>query len=125
MFWRKTVNELEKEVLSLGGNISKLEAEKRILKEEVADLKLKKKMEEEDIKHMIKIDRERKDIEVEKEKIEVNRKANDAIAEVKDKYRDKVETQLHEQAKEMKSIYTSILGRLPNYNVNHKVNENK
>ena len=125
MFWRKTVNKLEQEKETLEMHLENLELEKKILKEEVSDLKLKKKMEEEDIKHMIKIDRERKDIEVEKEKIEVNRKANDAIAEVKDKYRDKVETQLHEQAKEMKSIYTSILGRLPNYNVNHKVNENK
>ena len=52
--------------------IEGLENEKKALKGEVADLKLKKKIGEEEIKHVVKIDRERKDIEIEKEKLKYN-----------------------------------------------------
>jgi hypothetical protein len=103
--------------------ISDLEKEKYELKEQLSDLKLKKKMEEEDIKHMIKIDRERKDIELEKEKIKLQGEKDEAIGRVKDKYRDKTETQLEKQVKGMKDMYSEILKRLPNYNVKHNIKE--
>jgi len=116
MFWDKKVTKLE-------ASIETLQLEKMGLKEEVADLKLKKKMEEEDIKHMIKIDRERKDIEIEKEKLKLEGEKASAIAEVKDTYRDKTEAQLEKQLGNMKDMYGEILTRLPNYNVKHTVQE--
>lgn len=104
-------------------DIERLEKDKRELKEQLEDLKLKKKMEEEDIKHMVKINNERKDIELEKEKIKLSREKDDAIATVKDEYRDKTEQQLEKQVGNMREMYGEILERLPNYNV--KVSESR
>lgn len=78
-------------------------------------------MENEDIKHMVKIDRERKDIWFEKEKLKLSKDKADAIAAVKDEYRDKTEAQLEKQLGNMKDMYGEILERLPNYNVRHIV----
>ena len=119
MFWNKKDEEKE----DLKRTIKGLESEKKDLKEEVGDLKLKKKMEEEDIKHMVKIDRERKDIEIEKEKVKLAGEKADAIAAVKDNYRDKTEAQLEKQLVNMKSMYGEILERLPNYNVQHDIKD--
>jgi hypothetical protein len=108
-----TIYELQAKVISL-------EKERRSLKEEVEDLKLKKKTSEEDIKHMVRmkeerlaIDHERKDLEREKEK-------EQAIAEVKDAYRDKTEKYLNEQIDRASKMYAEILERLPNISVNMK-----
>jgi lantibiotic modifying enzyme len=113
------------EVRSLNATISGLEKDKKVLKEEVSDLKLKKKVEEEEIKHLIKINQERKDIELEKEKIKLEGAKAKEIAEVKDNYRDKTEQQLEKQLEMMKGMYSEILGRLPNYNVDHNIKEEK
>jgi 3-hydroxyisobutyrate dehydrogenase-like beta-hydroxyacid dehydrogenase len=125
MFWNNKESKLEAEKEDLKKVIETLEKDKKGLKEEVGDLKLKKKMEEEDIKHMVKIDRERKDIELEKEKIKLEGEQAKAIAKVKDEYRDKTEAQLKEQLGGMKDMYGEILGRLPNYNVNHEIKQGK
>jgi hypothetical protein len=114
-----------RKVKGLESDIECLEEDKRKLKEELADLKLKKKMEEEDIKHMVKINNERKEIELEKEKVKLERKSAEEIAKVKDEYRDKTEQQLEKQLSNMKDMYGEILIRLPNYNVNHKISEGK
>jgi seryl-tRNA synthetase len=103
--------------------IERLKDEKRKLKEELEELKLQKKMEEEDIKHMVKINNERKEIELEKEKVKLMKEKDEAIAKVKDDYRDKTEKQLERQLTDMRGMYTEILERLPNYNV--KVKEDR
>ena len=72
---------------------------------------------------MIKIDRERKDIEIQKEKMTLQEEQVSAIAKVKDEYRDKVETELLARVKDMKGMYSEILVRLPKYNVDHKIVE--
>jgi len=114
---------LEAQKEDLKTDVEYLASDRKKLKEEVSDLKLKKKMEEEDIKHMIKIDRERKDIEVEKEKLKLVGEKDAAIAKVKDEYRDKTEAQLEKQLGNMKDMYGEILARLPNYNVKHTIKE--
>ena len=122
MFFKKEAkDDNEKEDLKV--LIKQLEREKRQLKEDLAELKLKKKLEEEDIKHMVKINNERKDIELEKEKIKLTQKSNDEIAKVKDRYRDKTEAQLEKQLVNMKGMYGEILERLPNYNIKHNIKE--
>jgi hypothetical protein len=121
MWFSKKEDDTEKD--DLKAIIKSLEKEKRTLKEDLADLKLKKKMESEDIKHMVKINNERKDIELEKEKIKLERQSADAIAKVKDSYRDKTEQQLEKQLVNMKGMYGEILERLPNYNVKHTIKE--
>jgi len=71
-------------------------------------------MEEEDIKHMVKINEERKDIEIEKEKVKLNGEKATEIAEVKDQYRDKIEANLEGQLGKMDGMYKELLARLPN-----------
>ena len=122
MFWSH--NEVSKND-ELKADIKRLNKEKRELKEELADLRLKKKLEDEDIKHMVKINNERKAIELEKEKIKLERKGAEEVAKVKDAYRDKTEEQLEKQLTGMREMYAEILERLPNYNINHNVKESK
>ena len=107
----------------LQADITRLEKDKRTLKDELEDLKHQKKLESEDIKHMVKINNERKDIELEKEKAKLEREQATAIAKVKDDYRDKTEKQLEKQLTNMKDMYGEILERLPNYNVKHNITE--
>lgn len=121
MFWKKDDNSVE--LAQLKSDVDRLEKEKRVVREELEDLKLKKKLESEDIKHMVKINSERKDIELEKEKIKLQKKSADEIAAVKDEYRDKTEQQLEAQVKDMKGMYSEILTRLPTFT--HAVKEKR
>ena len=121
MFWNKNKEVEAKEELER--TIKNLEKDKRNLKEDLAELKLKKKLEDEDIKHMVKINNERKDIELEKEKMKLERKSAVEIAAVKDSYQNKTEEQLEKQLTNMKDMYGEILERLPNYNIKHNIKE--
>lgn len=121
LFEKKT----DDEVSALNRTIKSLEGDKKKLKEEVSDLTYKKKMETEDIKHMVKISAEKKDLEIEKEKMKLEGEKASEIATVKDTYRDKMETQLTEEKDTIKEMYSQILERLPNYNVNHAISEGK
>jgi len=97
-----------------------LKSEIRKLKEEVEDLKLKKKIEEEDIKHMVKIKEEALEIDYKKKELDAEREKEKEIASVKDTYRDKLETFLQNQVKDVKEMYGQILKRLPDVNVRLK-----
>ena len=94
-----------------------LEDEVTKLKEEVADLKLKKKIEDEDIKHMVKMREEQLDLQLQKKQLEFEGETQRAIAKVKDEYRDKTEKQLHTHAEKTQEIYTEIMKRLPEVKV--------
>lgn len=96
---------------TLKQSITDLEISKR---EQVAKLELDRKTAEEDIKHMQKMQLEVKDLEIEKEKVKLERAQQEAIANVKDEYRDKTEKQLQKQADDLKQMYAAILERLPN-----------
>lgn len=123
---RKQKEELEKEVRILKARLadeSVLDRLKRNitkLKDELSELKQTKKMEEEDIKHMVKIQKERNAIELEKKTMELEREKQNEVAEVKDEYRDKTEVQLKSESTNMKEMYGQILKRLPNISANLK-----
>lgn len=105
----------EKEILEK--DIKHKEEEKKRLREELAEIKLDKKMSEEDIKHMVKMKTEQKDIELQKEKLKLQEAHEKTIAEVKDVYRDKIEKYLEVQVERMESMYKEVLNRLPNVNM--------
>jgi len=110
MFWSKkrmVVTDLERK-------IEGLEQERTNLKREVEDLKIAKKISEEDIKHMVKMKEEKLDIEHQKKVATIERQKDVAVAAVKDGYRDKVEANLEVQRKEMREMYSEVLKRLPN-----------
>lgn len=107
-------------MFELRGKVNQLEKEKKGLIEEVEKLKLKKKLEDEDIKHMVKINEERLNIEHEKKVMETEKKKDVEVAKVKDDYRNKMELNLEKQIGNMKEMYGEILERLPNVNVKLK-----
>ena len=115
MFWKKSENVVreENEVAKLKAAITSLENERVDLKREVEDLKSKRKIEEEEIKHLVKIKDEKREIEYEKREMALERKKNKAIADVKDEYRDKVEQNLENRNTELKEMYTEILSIVP------------
>jgi len=124
MFFLKKYKDEAKKLIEDNAKLeakNKLMGENSELKQEVHDTKLeldqlknKKKMEEEDIKHMVKINSERKDIELEKEKISLQGEQAKEIAQVKDEYRDKIEANLEGQLGKMDGMYKELLARLPN-----------
>lgn len=131
IFNNKETGVLKTRTEKLEKELEKLRVERLDLKDEVGDLKLKKKVEEEDIKHMVKMKEERLDLEHQKKTAKLgaefaSKNANaelekqQAIGEVKDKYRDKAEAVLEKQVNDMKDMYGQILERLPNVAVKLK-----
>lgn len=106
MFWNKETPELKIE-------IAKLKAEKRTLKDELLDLKAQKKIEDEDIKHLVRLTQEKQEVELQKKEMALEKAKNEAIATVKDEYRDKLEINLIAQKDDIKEMYAQILERLP------------
>tara|TARA_R110000803_G_scaffold210685_3_gene283218 strand:+ start:8136 stop:8522 length:387 start_codon:yes stop_codon:yes gene_type:complete len=124
MFGNKSLikerDELREEVTELKRELperDQLREEVRKLKDDIAGLKSKKKIEEEDIKHMVRLKEERMEVANEKKSLEMEREKDKAIAEVKDNYRDKLEGRLEKEVGNMKEMYGQILERLPNINV--------
>jgi len=99
----------------------------RQLKEEVADLKLEKKIETEDIKHLVKITEERKDLELDKERLKLEREKDAEVSqiredcageikEVRDEYTKKQEDTLQKQIEDGNKMFSEVMARLPNIN---------
>jgi membrane-associated HD superfamily phosphohydrolase len=132
MFWNKELKKLLKETKELFGNaveeagkqvtdlskdVATLKKEKQDLTEQVEKLKLDAKIADEDIKHMVKMKEERLELDHQKKIAAVEKEKADAIADVKDKFRDKMEEQLAKESANIKEMYGEILKRLPDVNV--------
>jgi len=122
MFWNKNAAQVK-----IGQSIEKLLQEKVELKDsvvelngEVKQLKQDRKVEEEDIKHMIKMREEALEIDKQKFEMKCEKEKDAAIATVKDAHRDKLEALLQNQINDGKELYTEILARLPSIKVNMK-----
>ena len=90
------------------------------LRGKLKEVQQDKKLEEEDIKHMIKMREEAFEVDKQKFELKCEREKDAAIAKVKDDHRDKLEELLHGQIKDGKELYSEILSRLPNVNVRLK-----
>ena len=94
----------------------RLQQELSSVKDELDELRRLKKHEAEDIAHLVKIKESKLELEFEK-KVQANDALREqAIAKVKDEFRDKLEKQLREETKNIREMYTEILARLPNLN---------
>ena len=115
MFWKKNkeIGELKKEKKGLEKEIEKLD-------KEVSQLKSQKKIEEEEIKHLVKIKDEKREIEYQRKEIEIQKKSDDEVMQVKIEYQNKIESNLQKQIADAKSMYSEILARLPNIAVRLK-----
>ena len=87
------------------------------LKRKVKDLTLDKKISEEDIKHMVKLKLEAADVATEKKELKLQRASDKKVMDIKLEYQNKTEKGLQEQLKDLKSMYESVLQRLPDVNV--------
>jgi hypothetical protein len=113
-----------KEVLYDGGKgrekIEELNKEIDILKTNIKDLELKKRLEEEEIKHLVKMKEEKQAIEIQKKEIDLAKAFQQKEMELQSKYHDKIITTIEESRKESRDLYTAIMDRLPNVNVEMK-----
>jgi DNA anti-recombination protein RmuC len=87
------------------------------LKSENKKLKTTRDMEDEQIAHKLKMREETCDMNYNKKLIKKDEECANAIAAVKDTYRDKTEKQLEKRGDELKNMYGQILKRLPDVNM--------
>ena len=120
MFSHKRTTKLKNDIIKLEDEHDVVTDENRKVKDELAELKQKRKMEDEDIRNLVKIKEGKLDLEHQKKQVELERGQQTAIATVKDEYRDKLESNLQQQVKDVKEMYGEILARLPNVNVKLK-----
>lgn len=90
------------------------------LKTELAELKLKKRMEEEEIKHLVKMKEEKQFIDAQKKEIELQKQYQKKEMDLQTVYHDKIIATIEESRKEARDLYTRIMDRLPNVNVEMK-----
>lgn len=141
MFGKKPttqVSDLLEEVKTQKRLIVGLKKEKMDLYEEVEKLKLRKRIESEEITHLIKINEERTATTLEKEKVKLETEKQQAITKLKDesrleleeslkKFHSKIESRFSEELKNLKEVYGLIMSRLPNvnYNIDKQIYEGK
>ena len=98
--------------------------EKKRIQEELDGLRSEKKIEEEEIKHMIKMREERQAIALERKEIAIQKDADEQvktaqttyrqkIQEMHEDYRHKVEEHLESRNEDMKNTMEQVLARLP------------
>jgi len=130
MFWRRNV-----ETESLREDVKLLEAANKSLKEdniklktEHEELKLKKRLEQEEIVHMQKINKERLEAQIETKKIELERKHVESLSKFKEEQRvalvdslrefhTKMEKRSDDEVKRIQQMYDSIMNIMPKVNL--------
>lgn len=136
MFWNKDskVIALKKELQALNDlkdkialDMEEAKADKRIaeeeldaVKRELVSVKSKKVIEEEKIKHLIKMKEEANELRYQKREMALNKNHAEALAAVKDNYQEKLTKMQEDQHKEVKEMYSEIIQLLPNVNVRMK-----
>ena len=116
------------DVAELQGEYEKTLKALRATKEELEDIKLKKRLEAEEIQHMVRISEEKNKQEVENEKIRLQREFAEMITNLKDQNRreleeslkqfhGKMESRFSEELKNLKEVYGLLMQRLPNVNL--------
>lgn len=124
MFGKKLVDaDISVKLDEYAKEVKSLRESKDELHLDIKKLKLEKKNEIEETKHLVKLRDEKREIEFKKKEMDIEAQKVKAIAEVKDSYRDKMEAQLKNETDAIKKMYAQILERLPNYNVKHVVKE--
>ena len=124
----KDFSELQKENEILEFENKHLREHRSKLKEEVEDLKLKKRIENEEITHLMKINVERADHKLEMKKIEVEREKQEVITKLKDdnrvkleesllQFHGKIEDRFNTELKNLKDIYNMLTAKLPDVNM--------
>jgi hypothetical protein len=106
------------ELLSGGESVVQLKKRIQELKDETKELELKKTMDEREIEHLVKLKEEKLNIEHQKKNLALQSEFKQKEMALQTTYHDKIMAKLENAAKEMKDVYTKIMERLPNVNMN-------
>jgi len=106
----------EKKEVSLKSEVIKL-------KDEVAELKLQKKLEEKEIKHLVKMKQEKDQLELDKKLVVMQRDYQEKERELERQYHEKQMELIKEGKVELKAVYDKLSEALPN--VNMKITEKR
>ena len=103
----------------LGGDGSVLELKKKIraLKDEIAELKTTKKMEQREIEHLVKLKEEKLNIEHQKREVELQKEFQEKEMALQTKYHTEIIGKIEEFAKAQRETFKEIMKRLPDVSV--------
>lgn len=121
MFWRAEKVELEQVQQEYEKTLKAL----RTTKEELEDLKLKKRLEQEEITHMVRLNEEKLKMEVDQEKTRLNKEFEEKIVAFRKEQTEellkihtelfsKLEGRMNTEVGNLKEIYTALMARIPN-----------
>ena len=113
----KRVTDLESRISGLWDERNELEDENAKLSRKLRETTHKKRLEEENIKHLVRIKQEKSEIEFLKKGAKLEADKATEIGKIKDNYRDKIEGALEKRSTELREMYSEILARLPDVNV--------
>ncbi len=117
--------ELQEEINALKRERTSLkETEIPNLKREIKKLESQRKIEDEEIKHMLKMKEEREALEREKFETKCTREKDDEIAKVKDEYANKLRDRLEQDIERGDARFVQILQRLPTATIEMKEDRN-
>ena len=108
---------LEKKIIALRNEKDQVEDSLYTLQCDHEKMTRLHQMQEEEIAHKIKMRDEQVNMEKDKGIAEANVTADRRVTEVKDTYQNKLTAQLEKRGDELREMYTEILGRLPDVNV--------
>jgi hypothetical protein len=94
-----------------------LNSQIKALKTELEELKLTKKLEELEIKHLVKMKEEKQALESEKAKNDMSKLFNDKEMALQTKYHEQVMGVIQKEHEKLQALYKEIIGRLPDVNM--------
>jgi len=111
--FKKEIEDLKEKVISSDNGLFEVRKELREAKDELERVRSVKLVEEEKIKHMIKMKEEKNSLQLEKGKLEMEREGFAKIEKIKDEYRDKLEGFLQSQIKDVKDSHDKLMKHMP------------
>lgn len=114
---QRELQESGRKILELEQDRVRLKQEVQKIREELEDVKLQKRMEEREIKQLVKMEREAAVIEGQKKDLERAEQYAAKEMALQTKYHEQVMAQVEKARTELKDIYTAIMERLPNVNM--------
>lgn len=121
-------DEKAEEIKSLNATIRELKREKQRLVETIEEQKFKKRLEQEEVLHINKLERERMKQELDNEKASLAKQTAESMNVFKEtqrkelvdslsKFHTKMESRFSEELKNLKEVYGLLMQRLPNVNL--------
>lgn len=121
------VDEKAAQIKELNETIKSLRKQKLQLEENVESMKFKKRLEQEEVVHINKLERERMKQELDNEKAAIAKKYAEDISTFKEEQRKqliesltqfhtKIESRFSEELKNLKEVYGLLMEKLPNVN---------